>query len=82
MEGMEKAVDALGQRCDFEGDLPSALGTSPCISAAVASCPHLVLKCLVLKSHGDGFAIFPSLSSRLGEDSDGLQGLGVVAEKH
>lgn len=34
VEGMERAVATLGQRCDFEGVIPSALETSPCVSAA------------------------------------------------
>lgn len=33
------------------------------------------------KGHWDGFAIFPSLRSRLGEDSEELQGSGVVARE-
>lgn len=81
MEGMERAVDALGQRFDLRviflllwkhhlvSLLQSGFFSSPPCSEVLQ------------KGQGDGFAILPSLKSRLGGDSGELQGLGVVARE-
>lgn len=68
MEGTERAVGALGQSSDFEGDVSSALETSPCVSAAkVASFPHLLVSRCHRRATGMDLPFSPL--SRAGWDS-------------
>lgn len=83
-QGAQGAVDALGWRWDFGGEMWSSFCSGniiSCLCCKASPCPRLLVWRHRRRETSDAVAIFPSLESRLGEDTERPQGSEVVARE-